>query len=390
MYYVLTHSYLITESGNRSEYGAYLLTMRLHRIIVCTFCTLVAALTVQSTSSAKPIPETLEPTQVVRIVPKYGYSASPLRVRLSNSEMQITRRLQWWSTSWVPTRPVQPMPTYFLIEPSAENSTTIRISREAMEAVATLLVRPFDANPTRTYVVIGRTQEYLKSKLEEVGCIPDLGVTDGFFLMGATLCNRQVIVINLTGYLFLRSRVHFITSYMETRPEPPLGATSYLIADRNLSGLAHEWVHVARSQISRGFVPDNEPAWMREGLAEVVSGMARVKASRGRMTYRDFHVIRLRKFIQWPSTCRQPTSSYRDNSSLLGGCEYHRGAIALELLIANYGGLDKIIKLYDDASRTGDFFESFRNVYGMNISSFETKADRYFKYISQAATYSKS
>lgn len=207
--------------------------------------------------------------------------------------------------------------------------------------------------------------------------------------MGATLCDRQVIAINLTGYLFLRSRGQQLTLEMESQPEPPIAATSYLIADRNLTSLAHEWVHVARALISRGFVPDNEPAWMREGLAEVISGMAHVKASHGRMTYREFHAIRLRKFIQWPSSCRLSTSSYRANSSILGGCEYHRGALALELLIANYGGLNKIIKLYDEASRTGDFFVSFQKVYGMTIGTFESKVDKYSKYISLAATYSK-
>ena len=363
--------------------------MRLLRIFsgVCLVISTIA--TPSSNSWGASWPATLEPTQVVRVIPKFGYATAPIRVRFSHSEIEITKRLQRLATTWTPSIPVQPIPAQFVIEASAENSPTIETARIAMDAVASLLVRPFDSRPTKTYVIIGRTQEFLQSTLKQVGCVPDLTQTNGVFLMGATLCDRQVIAINLTGYLFLRNRDQQLTSEMETWPEPPIAATSYLIADRNLASLAHEWVHVARALISRGFIPDNEPAWIREGLAEVVSGMARVKASKGRMTYRDFHAIRLRKFIQWPNSCRLPTSSYRGNSSILGGCEYHRGALALELLLANYGGLDKIIRLYDDASRTGDFLQSFRNVYGMNISNFEARADKYFKYVSLAAVYSK-
>jgi hypothetical protein len=362
--------------------------MRLIRGTLVITCILLATLPLTSRTVTLASTQTLEPTQVITIKPAYGYSASPVRVRFSRSEIQVTNRLQWLATKWIPENPVLPLPTYFLIEPSAENSTTIRLGRQAMEAVASLLTRPFDPEPTRTYVVIGRTQEFLRSQLERVGCFPDLTSTNGRLLMGATLCNRQVIVINLSGYLFLRTRDQSFTPIMEILPEPPIGATSYLIADRNISGLAHEWVHVTRALISRGFVPDNEPAWLREGLAEVLSGMARVKASQGRMTYRDFHAIRLRKFIKWPANCRESTSAYRDNSSILGGCEYHRGAVAVELLIANYGGINKVIELYNNASLTGDFFASFRNTYGMSIRSFELRADRYANYISQAASFS--
>lgn len=358
-------------------------------MITAVFTLFSVIVTTHDQSRATAPPMTLEPTQVLHIIPKFGYTTSPIRVRFSQSEIQITNRLQRLATTWKPSIPIQPLPAQFLIEESAQNSPTIAVAREAMDAVASLLVRPYDSRPTKTYVIIGRTQEYLQSILNKIRCLPDLTPTDGLFLMGATLCDRQVIAINLTGYLFLRSRGQQLTTEMETRPEPPIAATSYLIADRNLGSLAHEWVHVARALISRGYIPDNEPAWMREGLAEVVSGLARVKASQGRLTYQDFHAIRLRKFIQWPSSCRLPTSRYRANSTILGGCEYHRGAIALELLLANYGGLDKVIKLYDDASRTGDFFASFRNVYGMSITTFESKVDRYSNYISLAANYTK-
>ena len=343
-----------------------------------------------SSSPANAKTGVLEPTKVVRILPSYGYTPAPLRIRLSYSEQQVVTKLQWFSTQWVPPVPVVPSSATLLIEPSAQDSETLRIGLAAMRQVESLLVRPLDITPTRTYVIVGRTQKFLKDKVHAIGCVPDLTATNGVFLMGATLCNRQVIVINLTGYLFLKSRYQQFFPAMETFREPPIAATSYLIADRNLGGLAHEWAHVARSRLSIEPIPDNEPTWMREGLAEIISGMARVKASKGRMTYLDFHSIRLRKFTNWTDYCKASTTAYRVSSSVLSGCEYFRGAIAAELLIANYGGIPQIMNLYKNASASGDFLEGFRQTYGMSLRTFELRADKYVSYVSQAAHYSKS
>ena len=130
-----------------------------------------------------------------------------------------------------------------------------------------------------------------------------------------------------------------------------------------------------------------EPAWLNEGMAEVMSGMSSVRASAGKMNYLQFHVIRLRKFANWPSSCRLSLTAYRKISKTLGGCEYLRGAAAVELLIANYGGVRKLMALYDDATDTDDFFSSFQRIYGMSLRAFELRADRYARYITLASNY---
>lgn len=330
-------------------------------------------------------PRTLFPTTVVVVVPKYGYALGPVRARLSHSEIDVVRRLQQASLASPTVSENATDSAIFLTEQTASSSQTIQLGKKAMRMAGEILASDLNGQPRRTFVIIGRTQKYLVDTVQSVGCVPNLDDIGGSFLMGATICNRQVIVINLTGYLFLRNSGQSLTSEMEAWPEPRIGAISYLIADRNIAGLAHEWVHVARSYISRGLIPDNEPAWFREGLAEVVGGMARVRASSNRMTYQDFHVIRLRKFSNWPSQCRKTLDEYRGNSSQVGGCEYLRGAVALELLIANYGGIRKVVRLYEDLRNTADFFKSFQRVYGMSIASFEHRADTYATYIAQAA-----
>ena len=343
----------------------------------------------QSTQSGhiNQLPEVLEPTKVVTIRPPYGYYVAPIRVRLSKSEVDIIRRLQNLAVNWDSASPPPINLIRWRIEPSAANSPTVALSIEGFNAARAFLSVPFNDATKSIVIVIGRTQEYIRQQVNALGCQPNLALYEGAYIMGATICNRSVIVINLTGYLFLRSLAQGITSSMEQRPEPPFSATSYLLVDRNLSGLAHEWTHVARNRLTDGFIPDNEPAWFREGLAEVVSGLSRVKASNGRMTYTHFHVIRMRKFSNWPNSCGGRLASFRENSASPGGCEYLRGASALELLIANYGGLPKIVKLYSHMRQSGDFFASFKFTYGMSLSQFETRADNLAKVISQAEHY---
>lgn len=330
-------------------------------------------------------PSTLQPTRIVSFQPYYGYSPHRVTARLSQSEVEIVRRMQTLADSW---NSATPPPTNLLnwrIEPSVAGSTTIRLAIDAFHEARAFLSVPVNSGTVQIAVIIGRTQKYIQEQVAEFGCKPTLATSNGIYLMGATICNRNVIVINVTGYLFLRSVTQPITSYMETRPEPRLSSMSYLIVDRNLSSLAHEWTHVARNRLSDGFVPDNEPAWFREGLAEIISGLSRVKASEGKYRYAHFHIIRLRKFANWPNICGIRLFAFRTDSQFSRGCEYLSGAAALELLIAKYGGLPRILDLYADIRVSGDFLESFQKTYRMSLREFERRADIYARYISQAS-----
>lgn len=346
--------------------------------------------TIATTNSAhalqqRHLSDSLQPTKVVTFRPFYGYSPQRVSARLSQSEVVITRRMQSLADTW---NPVTPPPTNLLnwrIEPSVAGSRTMALAIDAFHEARAFLSVPVNSGTVQIAIIVGRTQNFIQKQVAEFGCKPTLATSSGIYLMGATICNRNVIVINLTGYLFLRSITQPITSFMETRSEPSLSSMSYLIVDRNLSSLAHEWTHVARNRLSDGFVPDNEPAWFREGLAEIISGLSRVKASKGKYRYAHFHIIRLRKFANWPNTCGIRLFKFRTETEFPYGCEYLAGGAAVELLIAKYGGISKIIALYDNIRITGDFLESFTNTYQMSLREFERRADIYAKYISQAA-----
>ena len=341
----------------------------------------------QVPSSEKPF--VLQPTKVVTIKPPFGYYDAPIRVRLSKSEVDIIKRLQNLLTTWNPITTPTTNSLIWRIEPSAANSPTIALSIKALYAARTLLSVPENQATVPIIIIIGRTQEFLRTQVNSLGCQPQLALYEGAYVMGATICNRNVIVINLTGYLFVRSLSQPITLAMERKPEPPIASTNYILVDRNLSGLAHEWTHVARNRLTDGFVPDDEPAWFREGLAEIIAGLSSAKAFDGRKSYLQFHVIRLRKFSNWTKNCGISLSAFRRNNSIPSGCEYLRGAAALELLVANYGGLAKIVALYQHMRESGDFFASFKYVYNMTVSQFETRADKYASYILQAQQYRK-
>ena len=332
-------------------------------------------------------PPILEPTKTVTTRPSYGYYNGPIRTKLSKSEVDVIRRLQWIATTWQPRIAVVPIPVTWLIEEGTMPSPTLSIAIDALAQAKLLQAREDGKSLVIKTIILARSQKFIRDTLSSLDCNPDLSRTNNQYLMGATLCNRRVIVINLTGYYFLTTPRIKLTTELEKLPEPPLKKTNYLIVNRNISSLAHEWTHVVRDRPTVGPLGANEPVWLREGMAEIVSGLSLVRASKGKMTYEEYHVIRIRKFSNWPDQCRLSLTEYRETSVSLGGCEYLRGAAAIELLLASYGGIGRVQRLYEDANELGDFEASFERVYGMTLREFEVRADQYSRYIIQAGGY---
>jgi hypothetical protein len=201
--------------------------------------------------------------------------------------------------------------------------------------------------------------------------------------MGSSLCSDTIIVMNLSGYLFLTTPGQTVTREMETRPEPPIASQSYLLVHRNIAGLSHEWAHSVRTLMAGGEVPPGEPAWMREGFAEMVSGLARVKTFPLRTSYADFHAVKIHLFSNWASRCKLNLRAYAENSNILAGCEYYKGLIGVEILLSDFGGLAKLMKLYKDTSVLRSFEASFLTNYGMTLPEFELIADHYINDIAK-------
>jgi hypothetical protein len=272
------------------------------------------------------------------------------------------------------------------IESAAANSRTFDLARSVLVALQRIFERQGWTTVNGTVIVIARTQKFINAQLASVDCYPNLVRTGGVHLMGETVCGRRVIVINLTGYFFLRSVSQVLDDSMETRPEPLFSRVDFRLVDRNISGLAHEWAHVARAAAEGGVVAADEPAWFREGFAEMMAGIARVAAFGNRMSYLDFHVIRLRKFADWTRTCRGPLRVYRSTSQYMGGCEYYVGPLAVELLLARFGGLGTMFRMFAGVGDSMNFAHGFKKVYGIDIASFELIADRYIAGIRNVST----
>jgi hypothetical protein len=332
-------------------------------------------------------PPILEPTKTVVTRPLYGLYKGPIRTKLSKSEVDVIRRLQWIATTWQPRVAIVPIPVHWIIEEGTTPSPTLSIAIDALAQAKLLQAREDGKSLVIKTIILARSQKFIRDTLLSLKCNPDLSRTYEQYLMGATVCNRRVIVINLTGYYFLTNPRIKLTRDLESLPEPALNKTNYLIVNRNISSLAHEWTHVVRDRPTVGPLGVNEPVWLREGMSEVLSGLSLVRASKGKMTYEEYHVIRIRKFSNWPGQCRLSLTEYRETSIGLGGCEYLRGAAAIELLLASYGGIGRVQLLYEDANELGDFEASFERVYGMTLREFEVRADQYSRYIIQAGGY---
>jgi len=323
-----------------------------------------------------------ENTAVV-VTPGFGAYKAPLIATMTPAEMRIVNKAQEEVHRVNIVKPLSARLVTWYVEPSALNSPTVKLARKTLLGTQAMFegLGIFEAKATS--IVIGRTQKFLRETVTRLGCYPNLARTWDQHLMGSSLCSDTIIVMNLSGYLFLTTPGQLVTKEMETRPEPPISSQSYLLVHRNISGLSHEWAHSVRTLMAGGEVPVGEPAWMREGFAEMVSGLARVKTFPLRTSYADFHAVKIHLFTNWASRCKLDLRGYAVNSDILAGCEYYKGLIGVEILLSDFGGLEKLMKLYKDTSVLRSFEASFLTNYGMTLPEFEVLADKYINDIAK-------
>lgn len=127
--------------------------------------------------------------------------------------------------------------------------------------------------------------------------------------------------------------------------------------------------------------PD-EPLWFNEGFAEFWAEMAKVREFGDNDALLRFHVVRLRDFYDWARKCPGPLSRYRVDRGT--SCEYHLGTLAIEYLVANYGGLDATARAFRMDGRIATFAEGFKILFGISLEQFEFEADAYIEQIRQA------
>lgn len=322
----------------------------------------------------------------VTIRPPLGTYRAPLRVWVTRQEFEMSRRLEA-STVVSPYGPVPAkVEVVWHVEPAAVFSATLRRQHRVWLALQSIVSRYAEVKANwHVDIVVARTQSYMNATLAGLGCRPDLSSQGGQVLMGATVCNRGVIVINLTGFLFLSRSTQSLTSAMESRSEPPTGSQRYLIVERNILGIAHEWVHVLRSAVIGTTFREEEPIWFREGYAHVMSLLARSKASGMTLDYLYAHVMALRYDTRQLSACPGSLVNYRTAGALVHGCGYILGALALEYLFAYYGGIAKLMTLFRLVNHGVTFSDAFRFIYGISMAEFEQRADGFIRNVRKAS-----
>lgn len=326
--------------------------------------------------------ETLQGTYV-QVRPLIGNAPRAIRKFVTSAErfvlVNVDRRVRS-----IPDRPFRgDARVAWHVERSAEFSGTYRLQQRVLGSLRQMLegADGFTSN-AKVDIIVARTQAFIMSTLDRLGCKPDLSAFDGQILMGAALCNRRVIVTNLTGYLFLTRPEQRITPAMERRREPPFFRTSYRIVARNSSALAHEWMHFYRMAGLGGRVAPDEPLWFNEGFAEFWAYMSKVREFGDSDALLRFHVVRLRDFYDWARKCPGPLSRYRVDRGT--SCEYHLGTLAVEYLVANYGGLEATARAFRMDGRITTFAEGFKMLFGISLEQFEFEADAYIETIRQA------
>jgi len=321
----------------------------------------------------------------VLATPFLGTYKRPVRAFLTTKELDVvTRMSSHLRLSQRGLKPAVNRGTWH-IEPGLERSEHLSMQRQVVRNLQQVLEK-FNGTfaSWQIDVIIGRTQSYIKSQMASLGCAPDLSQTGNEILMGAAVCGRHVLVSNLTGFLFLTAPDQPLTSVLEARAEPRANSMPYLLEIRSLEGLAHEWAHSYRAAGQQGRVLVEEPAWVKEGLASMWASISVVNTFQSRMTYRDWHILRLRKFVHWVDQCNKPLREYRSVIQGTNGCEYFMGPLAIELLIARHGGLQNVVEVFHLHDSAQGFPGDFVQVYGMTIEEFEHEADLYIAQIRKA------
>jgi len=346
--------------------------------------TSIAVAVVAMYSSAVVVPRAAavprpERSVTVSVTPPYGAWPRGLSTTFSLQEARIVRDLQGVVDVLSETEEVPRAVEYvnWHIEPSAEASPLLALARRSLLETQLLFERAGVLEVQRTDIVVGRTQAFLRSTVRSLGCNPDLSRTGGAYLMGASLCGNTVITVDLTGLIFLVRAGQQLAPWMEAAPEPPLASLPYQVVDRAVAVLSHEWAHAVRFVAAGATQPPGEPFWFREGFAEWVALASRVRAFEPGMSYLDAHAIRLHLFSNWPSRCSTDFAAYRLRGSVAGGCEYYLGLLAVELLVFRYGGFARIVDVYRHAASGTPFAASFRAVYGVSLSAFESESSEY-------------
>lgn len=324
----------------------------------------------------------------VTVSPSLGLRSHRVREYVTAEESRVVRAIEVMVRRLPRTRTDGRTLTdgaQWFVEPAAESSPVLGLQRRVLDEMATIVGASGGMAPGWQQVfVAARTQAYIRQALDQAGCDPGLARSGGVVLMGASVCDRRVVITNITGYAHLTHAGQQITAELEGRHERPIREVPHRLVVRAAGGLAHELVHSWRAAPLSGQVRADEPAWFAEGLAEFWAGIAVARALGPRHTYLTQHVLRSRDFADWARQCPLPLERYRAPTPFSAGCEYHVGLLAVERLHAVRPDLLGSAGALGKAASHATFAGWFREAYGISLDRFERETDAYIAAIRRA------
>ena len=140
------------------------------------------------------------------------------------------------------------------------------------------------------------------------------------------------------------------------------------------ANLPHEIGHVLQESASSGTESQGknlQPAWLREGSAEFFK-----LATYSIQNNIPYSTLRNQALKYWKYCKGVKLESLAGQGSYKSSCEYVHGLVAIEYLLWKKKSLE-ILTMYQKTSGTSQS-EIFLNAFGLNQSSFQKEADKYF------------
>jgi len=148
--------------------------------------------------------------------------------------------------------------------------------------------------------------------------------------------------------------------------------------------LTHEVFHIWQSEnvsSELGLYPQNYfPRWFYESVPQAITVMAYANWNPDRSydQWLDYWIGKYRNQERTSCISARIQDLVVSGSELSTLCVYSKGVLAIDVLIANYGGIEGLKKLYTSHKPGQDFSMTFKEVTGKDINQFYNEVNDYF------------
>ena len=148
--------------------------------------------------------------------------------------------------------------------------------------------------------------------------------------------------------------------------------------------LTHEVFHIWQSEnvsTDFGLYPQNSfPRWFYESVPQAITVMAYANWNPDRSydQWLDYWIGKYRNQERTSCISARIQDLVVSGSELSTLCVYSKGVLAIDVLIANYGGIESVKKLYTSHKPNQDFSMTFKEVTGKDINQFYNEVNDYF------------